>query len=226
MMLRLALVLACASCASGTRGEPTPPPDRPADAATRQNPPPMDAAMTSNPVDMKFVGMEPGRPPLMRLRFDVTLRNPSAEPRWVIFPKETGRAPKSGGGVDGVEVDALGSPPVLVGRFQGTGSVQAVRLAGGAKVTLRRFTVSSWEDLPDGPASLEVVIASDLKVGGEDAAAWFGKDPTSPSTADVSEDGQSRAGSRHTPDRREVPITFTEEQRVKVDYNVTAAPVH
>jgi len=229
MIVRIVLALAaCAACSSpGAHGErPTGGQGEPAggDAAAKTSQ--VDAAMTVKPVDMKFVGMEPGRPPLMRLRFDVILHNPAAQPRWFLLPREFDHPAVSGGGVDGVEVAALsGQGRVLLGHFQGTGGTQAVLVPGGATVTMRRLEVLGF-DIPDGPASLEVVVAHDLTVGGEPAATWFPADPTAPAGAQVSQDQATAAGSRHTDDRREVPLAFVEDSRVKIDFNVTAAPIH
>ena len=38
-------------------------------------------------VAMKLVDTRAGKPPLLRLLFDVTLRNDRAEPRWFLLPK-------------------------------------------------------------------------------------------------------------------------------------------
>jgi hypothetical protein len=217
LLLALAALAACPGNSSKSDDTVRTPPAPAADAAPAAKEP----VMNVTPVDMKFVGSNPGRPPMLRLQFDVTLNNGAAEPRWFLLPKEAKRAAKNGGGVDGVEVDALGNPPVLVGRFQGTDSVQALLLPAGGKISIERFTIVTFEDTQAGPASLEVVIARDLKIGGEDAAAWFKTDPTTPASADVSEDSQQRSGSRFTKDRSEVPITFTEDQRVKVAYTIT-----
>jgi hypothetical protein len=173
-----------------------------------------DKAMTQ-PVEMKFVGLEPGRPPMMKLRFDVTLHNAAAGPRWFLIPMELQQKPRTGG-VDGVEVFALGGEGrVVLGRFQGTGGVQAILVPAGGTARIKRLG-----------AAFDVVVARDLTVGGEAAAAWFGTDPTSTAKADVTDDKSELVGSRHTPDRREVPLAWTADRTVRVDVHVTSSPVH
>jgi hypothetical protein len=215
MILRIAAIVALTACSSDR-----PPP------SNHPDPPPtptVDAAMTANPVQMKIVALDLGRPPQKRMRFDVSLDNRAAAPRWFLFPYEAGEPPTSGNGIDGVEVDSLGSPAVLVGRFMGSGGVKAVLLPAGGKVTIHRLTIESFAEEP--PHSLEVVVAHDLRVGGEDPAAWFKGDPTAPAAAEVSEDARTAFASRFTPDRSEVPLTFAEDQRITVSYDPRSAPL-
>lgn len=189
----------------------------------------MSTPETEQPVEMRYVGVTPGKPPLASLLFDITLRNSAAAPRWFLLPAEltlTAKTPT--GGVDGVEVFSLsGQGRVVLGRFQGSAACQALLLPAGAVVTIHRFSIQFWEeDQPKAPVPVEVVIARELTVGGEPATAWFGESPTSDTQAEVSADSPQRLGARHTPDRHEVPFTIVEDRRVSLQVRLAAPGAH
>jgi hypothetical protein len=183
-----------------------------ADAAT-----PTETNM-GEPVEVKYLGIEPGHPPMATVRLEVTLRNNANQPRWFILPMELGQPPsrptKPGEGVDGASVVALeGKGRVVIGRFQGRAGVQAILLPANGHVRIDRLKVMVFEE-QRGKMPVDVVVATSLTVGGEPGEKWMGDAPQSDAGADVSEDKATTLGSRHTPDRREVPIQWDEAERV------------
>ena len=177
-------------------------------------------------VEIKFREMRFGKPPLVELYFDVTLRNDGADPRWFLLPKSlspetTSIAAK--GGVDALEVfGPQGTGHVAIGRFYGTGGFQALLLPSGAEVRLRLLPISYWGDLPKS-VQVEILIAKQLTIGGENAEVWFGENPASSVRADIAEraDGSARMlHSRHTSDNKEVPTVFEEDRRLKLRVSI------
>ncbi len=209
--------LAVCSLAAGC-SNPAPRTEKPAERVEAAADARTEEAMAAQAVEVKYLGIEPGRPPMATVRLEVTLRNDAGEPRWFILPMELGqvpsRAPKAGEGVDGVQVVALeGRGRVLVGRFQGRAGVQAILLPAKGTARIDRMTVLVFQE-KQGKVPVDVVIARSLTVAGEPGQKWFGDSAESDANADVSEDKKTVVGSRHTPDRREAPIQWDEVQRV------------
>lgn len=173
---------------------------------------------------MTLVGRRRGRPPTVILLFDLTLHNQSGQPRWFVLPMWIDSPWKQGkGGVDGVEVFSLpGARRVVLGRFLGTGRFQALLLAGGARVRLRRLPISLWEEEPaQGAMEVEIVIARRIRAGGEPAEAWFGIDPTIEDGAEGVGDESAIIMARQTPDHKEVAVSMDEDSRVTLWVDVT-----
>ncbi|MDT7603281.1 MAG: hypothetical protein QOF61_1278 [Acidobacteriota bacterium] len=167
-----------------------------------------------------------GKPPLVELYFDVTLRNRRDEPRWFLlpshlYPQSASFAAK--GGVDHLQVFApRGEGRVVIGHFLGTGGFQALLLAARAEVRLRRLRISFWGELP-ARLRVEVVTAKRLQIGDEDAESWFGVNPTSSAVADIAEDATNQMHSlrsKSTPDDREVPARFEQDSRFELDVSL------
>src|SRR5262245_24039982 len=120
----------------------------------------MNAAVT-----VTLVGLKPGRPPTERLVVDIELRNDDQAPRWVLIPSAL---PVGAGGIDKLEqlTAPAGTTKVAVGRFLGTGGRYALRLAPGARVTLRKLEVSWWRENDEKTAAFEVQLAADALLGG------------------------------------------------------------
>jgi hypothetical protein len=177
-------------------------------------------------VEIQFKQMRFGKPPLVELYFDVTLRNSRDEPRWFLLPGNLNRESTSfaaKGGVDTLEAFApRGVGRVVVGRFLGTGGFQAIQLAAHSEVRLRLLRISFWGDLP-ARVRVEVVTAKRLRIGDEDAASWFGINPTSSVKADIAEDATSQArslSSKSTPDDKELAATFDEDRRFELEVSL------
>lgn len=169
------------------------------------------------PVEMKLSGQRRGRPPQLKLEMDVVLRNTEAQARWFVLPKDLPN-PIGRGGVDVVEAYGYGKDKVVVGRFLGSGGFQAVLVPAGGVVKLRRVPLSFWGDLPDKPLPVEVLIASDIKIGGEPAQKWFGSDPTSSKQAEG--EGAELLGSHKSPDGKERPVVITEVRRATIELSL------
>src|SRR5205807_1357850 len=170
--------------------------------------------------------MRVGRPPLAYLSFDVVLRNDRKSPRWFLLPSNlgSGHAPiGEKGGVDNLEVYApRGKGRVIIGRFLGTGGFQALLLPPHAEIRLRNFPISYWGDLPAN-LDIEIVIARRLTIGGETAESWFGRNPMSSVTADISEAAESVmriSHTRHTPDNKEVAPVIEADRRLQIQVSL------
>ena len=172
----------------------------------------MNAAVT-----VTLVGQKPGRPPIESLLVDVRLENDDAAPRWVLIPS---RLPiDSGGGIDKLEqlTASAGATTVAVGRFLGRAGTYAVKLAPGARVTLRKLDVSWWhEDSAQKEAAFEVRLASEVKLGDQSMTTWFDKDPAISGAADVDMAGAKHTRSFKSPTGDEVPV---------VTVDSTASPI-
>ena len=167
--------------------------------------------MTS--VEAKLIEKNYGKPPLMVLKLELTLKNGDDEPRWFLVPRKLPAGIEKG--VNGVEVRAFeGKGRAVVGRFTGTAGFHALLLPAKAEVTLRGLTLDYWGKLPD-TIHFEVRVARDVLVGGEPARAWFAADPTS----DVSVDAEKEKGVsvKRTPDAKEVPVSAVDARAIPVE---------
>ncbi|MDB4959528.1 MAG: hypothetical protein JWO36_7097 [Myxococcales bacterium] len=163
----------------------------------------MNAAVT-----VTLVGEKPGRPPIRRLLVDVQLKNDDATARWVLIPS---KLPVTAGGIDKLEqlTASAGATTVAVGRFLGTGGRYALRLAPGARVTLRKLEVAWWSENREKAVAFDVQLASDVKLGGQPMATWFDKDPTITGAADVDMESAKHTASHRAPDDAELPLAAT-----------------
>jgi hypothetical protein len=182
---------------------------------------------TSRPAaEIKFREMHFRKPPLVELVFDVVLRNDRKSPRWFLLPSNLGpgHAPVGEkGGVDTLEVFApRGKGRVRLGRFLGTDGFNALLLSPHAEIRLRHFPISYWGELPAN-LEIQIVIARRLTIGGEAAESWFGRNPMSSVTADISEEAESVmriTHSRHTPGNKEVAPTIEAERRFRIQVSL------
>jgi hypothetical protein len=177
---------------------------------------------TAPAVEIAFAGRTPAKPPMGTILVDVTLRNAESSARWFVLP---GQLPKDaeGEGVTGVEAWELsGSGRAVLGKWLGTAGFQTVLVAPGAEVKLQRVAIPVWKaNDVKGPLAIEVVIAKDITVGGQPAAAWFEKtNPLSDSRASADVSKAKRAGSKMTEERDEVPVVFSEDRRITVEITV------
>ncbi|HUS26975.1 MAG TPA: hypothetical protein VMZ53_00645 [Kofleriaceae bacterium] len=194
--MRLALVVvALVACADPQKTQ------RKVEEPTAQKGSAMNASVT-----VTVVGSKPGRPPVDRLLVDVQLKNDDATPRWVLIP--TKLPPDSGGGVDKLEqltVPAGGST-VAIGRFLGRAGTYAVKLAPGARVTLRKLELSWWRENNEKEAAFDVRLASAVKLGDAAMETWFDKDPAISGAADIDMDAAKHTRSQKSPTDDEVSL--------------------
>ncbi len=171
-------------------------------------------------VEFQYCGFQPQKPPLLKLHFNLTVRNPYNAPRWFLFPaalysgeeKPPGPATPQGG-VDAVELFVAPNREVTLARFLGTfrlqpasaGGFQAVVLPAHAQVTIRNFPIGLWGDLR-APLPVEVAVASGVSLAGVPAAEWMGADITSKDGATVSQDELPIGLSKSAPELKEVPV--------------------
>jgi hypothetical protein len=176
--------------------------------------------------EFRFVDEQFGKPPLIKLYFEVTLCNKYPMPGWFLLPANLGpdrKSQQTNGGVDAVEVFMPhGQGRVIIGRFLGNGGFQALLLRPGAVVHFRRFQVSYWGEMPH-QLEAEVIVAKRLKIGRKDARRWFGIDPLSSRKVEITEsatDTMRIVRSRRTPDNREVPVEIGESESVKIQIDL------
>ena len=188
-MRALAFLLALAACADH---KPTP-----AAVGSGSGVPTIMPSITA-----KVVGSKPGRPPLTRLLVDVQLANDAAEPRWVLVPSKL-PAPTSGG-ID--KLEQLTASGLAIGRFLGGGGLYALRLAPGARVTLRKLEVGWWRTEGQPVPAFDMRFAPVVMLGDQPMASWFDKDPTISGAADVDMEAARHTASHKTDDGAEVPL--------------------
>ena len=166
-----------------------------------------------------------GKPPMAENSFDVTLTNPAAAPRWLILPSTfpyTGEDHPAPGG-DEVELQAylLSTEPRVVIVEGVSANFLALRLPGGATVTLRGLQITSWWHERPAAVDLEVLVAREITVGGVPLAKLVKVDTMSATHADVdARFDVSHPGALpfwHPADRETgAPVTFDVESRARL----------
>ena len=159
-------------------------------------------------VTVTVVGTKPGRPPVDRLLVDVQLKNDDSAPRWVLIPSKL--PPETGGGVDKLEQLTVpaGTGTLAVGRFLGRAGTYAVKLAPGARLTLRKLELSWWRENNEKEAQFDVTLAPEVKIGDATMATWFDKDPAVTGAADVDMEGAKHTRSHKSPTGDEIPLAL------------------
>ena len=157
-------------------------------------------------VTVTLAGTKPARPPILTLLVDVQLKNDDKVARWALVPS---KLPVDSGGIDKLEqlTATAGSTSIAVGRFLGTGGRYAIRLAPGARVTLRKLPIAWWrDDAKAKEVAFDVQLATDVKLGGAAMASWFASDPTVGGAVDVDMDAAKHTASHRAPDDKEQPV--------------------
>jgi hypothetical protein len=171
--------------------------------------------------------MQPRKPPLVKLLFNVTLWNRSEYTRWFLLPDSLySRAlTPSKGGIDAVEVfSAVPPPKVSVAKFMGTfhlqpesaSGFQALLLPAGARISIRRFSIGYWGDAPRS-LPVHLVIADAVTVGDTPAMVWIGTDILSDRSADVMRDQLQLVSSTLAPELKELPVKIVGTEEFTID---------
>jgi len=174
-------------------------------------------------IEARSVGMWWGKPPMKMHAFEVMLHNPSHDPRWIVlpatFPYKGSSEPAPGGSEAELQWLRLSTRPRVMLAYGVSGNFLALRLAGDARVTIKRLWIQSWwEDVPSSTA-INVLVAREVTIGGAPLATLAKADPTSGS-AEV--DGAKDAGYDrieniwHSPASGSAPIAFGVESRAVV----------
>jgi len=170
-------------------------------------PPRIDATSqgtTMLEVTITATGDRPGRPPLIRLLVEATISNPGTDPRWALVPT---KLPVGAGGVD--KLEQLSAGGLTVGRFLGRGGFYAVKLAPGAKVTLKNLELAWWStSVSDSPPAFEVRSGTGVTLGTSSIDTWFEADPAATGTAVVDMDQAKHTRSQRSPDDKEVDVAI------------------
>lgn len=169
-------------------------------------------------VDAVHMGTWYGKPPLAQLTFDLTIKNPASEARWFFVPGTIGSS--GPGGLRGINV--YGG----LWQLEGMGGGWAVRVAGGATVTLARLSISSWHSpLPDS-VSVPCVSASEITIGNEPIARFVDAEAK---TQNGFVDGyidrmRTKSDHRKEIEGTERPIGFTTKSDVALSVKIVAQP--
>lgn len=213
----LVALTGCAHAAGKTAAEP-------AAAKAPANAGAETTTMAKPAVEAKYAGVVANKPPSATLQLDVTLRNAEKSPRWFVFPSTLPVSEDAkDGGVIGVEAfDASDKGHLVIGKFLGSAAFQAVLLPAGGEVTISRLGIQTWKGPAiKGPIAFEVLIAKEITVGGEPAAAWFATTvPVSDARASGDASKAKHAPSRKTDDRSEVKVVFEEDRRIPLEIAV------
>ena len=96
-------------------------------------------------------------------------------------------------------------------------------LPAGAEVRLRRFPISFWGELPDN-IEFEIVVAKEFKIEDRTANMWFGANSVCSDGADVEVTPSNKVksrGSKHTTDNKEFQPAIEEDERIKLQAQIT-----
>ena len=108
-----------------------------------------------------------GKPPLAIHSFDVTLKNPSKEARWLILPRTFGEFARG----DESELQIYKLAPNVSFAYGVSSNFQAVKLPGNGSITLRDLKIESWNHPKS--VELEVLVAKSLKIGEVSLEKWI-----------------------------------------------------
>jgi hypothetical protein len=169
-------------------------------------------------IAIRFAGEDAGRPPLLAMLLDLTLRNPRPEPRWFLVPATCGAGAGSlDGSVHAASVRASdGAGRAVVAHFVGRSCFHAMRLPAGGELHLERLPVEQWSPRPPAVLAFEVVIARHLAIAGEPAERWLGAAVTSDPGARARHDALALVSHRAALDLAELPIDLAGDERVAV----------
>lgn len=165
-----------------------------------------------------FVSRRREHPPISKIRFDASLRNPGDRPRWFLLPADAG----AGTGAMatfafGVTVWTLpGTGNVSVARFTAADSFYAIQLPPDAEVELRSLELLMAGEPPSNPMALEVIVADSFTVGGEPPLVWTKTPTTSEPRADATMEGARRVLEETMPQQRSLPVALQGEARLGV----------
>jgi hypothetical protein len=124
-------------------------------------------------IDARYAGMWYGKPPLKRLDFDLTVKNPSDKARWLFVPGTIGSS--SPGGVYGVTIYETPAP---LWNIEGSAGGWAVKIAPKSEATLEKLGISAWYSELPPRVILPAVLADDITIGGQSITAFAGFDRT------------------------------------------------
>lgn len=188
---------------------------------------PAPVYLAAKPVSLWY-----GKPPLKAHGFEVVLRNPATEPRWLVLPNtfpQAGSA-ESGPGGDEVELQIFKvseAPAVIV--VEGVGAhFWAVRLPGSGTLTLRNLRIEAWWDEVPETTRLEMIVAREVRLGERALADVVGMAFDSASGADALAPEGAGDGRVmkfwHPPDEQPVKVSFDEESRQAVEVSLKVPP--
>ena len=176
------------------------------------------------PLQATSLGYRGGKPPLAFNGFDVALRNPSAEPRWMILPATfpyAGRSEPAPGSSKVLELQIfrLAGGKVVFVKAVG-GEFQAVKLPGRGTIKLRGLNIDSWWEKRPASVELELIVAPTVKIGGQTLETIVRGKALSASGVETGVpgdlSGEPDVTMWHAKDHDEVPVTIEVESRARV----------
>jgi hypothetical protein len=124
---------------------------------------------------VKNILIKPGRPPLLTLEAEVSLKNPLLKPVWFILPLNL---PETPGGVDVVEVFTVqGNGKAEVLKMLGTGGFQTLLVPAESEILLKNFHFSFWGDPPSSGFQINVKTAENILLDGKPLKEFLGTEP-------------------------------------------------
>ncbi len=130
-------------------------------------------------IELKLVRLQPGKPPLTTLTFDLTIRNQNPNPKWFIFPTtiyERNLKPQIQpiSNLKAIEYGEKGTKAILF-RLDAAGSseLSALFLAGNTEVKLRNLEISVWGEYPV-ELPIEFITTNNLTITGKSVETYSG----------------------------------------------------
>lgn len=176
-------------------------------------------------VEVQYCDSRPGKPPLIHMAFNVTVRNLAGKPQWFLFPAalyDKAEGIRTNAGIDAIEMFS-DSPEqkITVVYFMGTmnlqpegaGGFKGLFLPAGAVVSVRALDIEFWGDLA-APLPMRVVMADQVTIGGVPVEQWVGKKLLSAQIADVKD--LQHAGSKMAPELKELPVEVTKSGEFEI----------
>ena len=150
--------------------------------------PPAKAVDEAVVIRAKFVRGQQRRPPNLWYRLDLELRNPSQDPRWLLWTSErrSEYTPDPGPLVTNLYVVEDSAEPRVVRMILEPVGLDAVRLPGRSRLTLTGniFPAAFYDAVPKS-IPFEVVVATEVLVDGRPLASYLTTSPTSDADAVV-----------------------------------------
>jgi hypothetical protein len=167
---------------------------------------------------LTFTGARYRNPPLVDLIFDAAIENTSDRPLWLVLPGylREDASPRTLL-VNSVEVlQWNGDARIRLAHFFGNDGLRVLRLAPGAHVTLRGLPISCMRQPPNGPGTIDVIVAEELTIGPQKVEEWLPVDIMCGGRIQTAAVPGVVIAAKDSDDRAPLPLTPSGESRLKV----------